>query len=245
MRRSTYGFCQGDRGAVLTSWIPIVWARLENASPYMASRSRRRYRGAVSQGNPSTSCRAVHWAVGGVGDVDVDDATSLVRQDHEHEKDLEHHGGHDEEVHGDEVPQVVVEKAAQSLRWRRSMADHVLGDRCLRDLDAELLKLSVNPRRAPEGVRRGHPSDQRSDLRGDGWTAWPGPAALPGPEDLEAGPLPSDHGGGLDDGDAIRPTAPQAGKQDSEQPVGRPQARARCGALEDGQLVPQCEVLEH
>jgi hypothetical protein len=33
MRRSTYGLCQGDRGAVLTSSIPKVWARLENTCP--------------------------------------------------------------------------------------------------------------------------------------------------------------------------------------------------------------------
>src|SRR4029450_8290151 len=39
-------------------------ARLENATPYTASRSRRRYRGAVCQGNASTSYWAVHWAVG-------------------------------------------------------------------------------------------------------------------------------------------------------------------------------------
>ena len=30
------------RGAVLTSWISMVWTRLENAPPYTASRSRRR-----------------------------------------------------------------------------------------------------------------------------------------------------------------------------------------------------------
>jgi hypothetical protein len=30
---STYGFCQGDRAAVLTSWIPMDCARLENATP--------------------------------------------------------------------------------------------------------------------------------------------------------------------------------------------------------------------
>ena len=82
---SRYGFCQGDRAAVLTSWIPMDCARLENATPYTASRSRMRYRGAVCQGNASTSCWAVHWAVG-VGD--VEHAPPLVRQDHEDEQDL-------------------------------------------------------------------------------------------------------------------------------------------------------------
>src|SRR5262245_39482785 len=46
-----------------------------------------------------------------------------------------------------------------------------------------------------------------------------------------------------DEGDGFRPAAPQAGEQDPEHPVGRPQAWAPRGALEDGQLMPQCEVL--
>jgi hypothetical protein len=66
----------------------------------------------------------------------VEDAPPLVRQDHEDEQDLEQHGGDDEEVHGDEGPKVVVEKGSPGLRWRPPMADHVLGDRRLRDLDA-------------------------------------------------------------------------------------------------------------
>jgi hypothetical protein len=74
----------------------------------------------------------------------------------------------------------------------------------------------VNSRRAPEGIGFGHPSNEPSDHRGDGGAAWPVPAALPGPDELEAGPLPPDHGRGLDDGDGIRPAAPQAGQQDPE-----------------------------
>jgi hypothetical protein len=45
--------------------------------------------------------------VGGVGDVDVDDAAPLVRQDHEDEQDLEQHGGHGEEVDGDKGLDVI------------------------------------------------------------------------------------------------------------------------------------------
>ena len=96
----------------------------------------------------------------------------------------------------------------------------------------------MNPQRTPQGVGLGHPPDERADLRGDGWAAGSVPPALPGPEELEAGPLPSDHGGGLDDGDGVRPAAPQAGQQDPEQPVGAPQPWTRRGALENGQLVP-------
>jgi uncharacterized circularly permuted ATP-grasp superfamily protein len=38
----------------------------------------------------------------------VKDAPPLVHQDHENKQDLEHHGGDDEEVHGDEGLKVVV-----------------------------------------------------------------------------------------------------------------------------------------
>ncbi len=58
------GICHGDRGAILTSWIPRNRTRLENTVAYAASPSRSSYRGAVFTGNASTSCRAVHWAVG-------------------------------------------------------------------------------------------------------------------------------------------------------------------------------------
>jgi hypothetical protein len=148
---------------------------------------------------------------GGVSDVHVDDASAVVRQNDEDEQDLEHHRRHDEEVDGDEASQVVVEKGPPRLRWRPPMTHKVLGYRRLRDLDPQFLQFPVNLRRAPEEVRLGHPSDERSDLRGDGRAASSIPAALPGPEEMEAGPLPSDHGSGLDDGDGIRPAVPEAG----------------------------------
>ena len=80
---------------------------------------------------------------------------------------------------------------------------------------------------------------------GDGWAARPGAPALRGPEELEASPMPPDHRLGLDDGDGLRPAAPQTGKQDPEQPVRGSQAWTRRGTLEDGQLMAQREVLEH
>ena len=57
--------------------------------------------------------------------------------------------------------------------------------------------------------------------------------------------MPADDGLGLDDGDGIRPAAPKTRQQDPEHPVGGSQVWAPRGALEDGQLVPQREVLEH
>jgi hypothetical protein len=54
------------------------------------------------------------------------------------------------------------------LRWRTRYLDTVA---C--EIDPRFLEFPVNPRRAPEGIRVGHPSDERSDLRGDGRAACP------------------------------------------------------------------------
>jgi len=62
--RSTYGFCQGDRGAVTTSVMLIASTRQRRSEPYDASRSRSKYRGAVSLGNASVIWRESQPAVG-------------------------------------------------------------------------------------------------------------------------------------------------------------------------------------
>jgi hypothetical protein len=50
------------------------------------------------------------------------------------------HRGHDEEVHGDRAPDVVVEERAPGRRRGPVRTDHVLGHRCLGNLDAQLLE---------------------------------------------------------------------------------------------------------
>ena len=118
-------------------------------------------------------------------------------------------------------------------------------DRGLREVDAQLLQFPVNPRCTPKGVGARQASDQRSDFTGNGRAAQPFPPAFPVPYQLEPGPLPADHGLGFDQGEGVSPGARYSAQEDPEQPVGGSQAWPRRGALEDGQLVPQREVLEH
>jgi hypothetical protein len=68
---------------------------------------------------------------GGVGDVDVDDAPPLVRQDHEDEQDLEHDSGHGEEVHRDQAEEMVIEKTAPRRRRGLPPAAQIFGHRRL------------------------------------------------------------------------------------------------------------------
>jgi hypothetical protein len=50
--------------------------------------------------------------------------------------------------------------ASVSLRWRTGPSHHVLGNRGLRNLDAELKQLTVNARRSPERVVSTHRLNQ-------------------------------------------------------------------------------------
>ena len=140
---------------------------------------------------------------------------------------------------------MIAKEGLPALRRWAPFPGHVFCNRGLADIDPKLEQFAVNPRRSPQGVGLSHPADERANLRGGHRAAGPVPPALPGPDEPEAGALPADDGLGLDDGDDLRPAVPEAGEQDPEHPVGGAQAWTRRGALEDSQLVPQREVLEH
>ena len=70
------------------------------------------------------------------GDVEVNDAPPVMSKHEEHEQNAESNGGHGEEVDGDEVFQMIIEEHSPTrARWFR-VADHVLGDGCLGQVDA-------------------------------------------------------------------------------------------------------------
>src|SRR5262249_17509501 len=98
------------------------------------------------------------------GDVQVDDAASVVRQDYAHEQHLERGGRHGEEVGGHEVAGMVPQERTPGGRWRVALPDPVLGDRGRRDLDAELPQLAIDARRPPEWIGPADLPDQRPDV---------------------------------------------------------------------------------
>src|SRR2546430_4328401 len=61
---SAQAFCQGDRGAIGRSRMPMARRRCTKTGPYEVSRSRMRYRGVQSHGNASVIWREIHSAVG-------------------------------------------------------------------------------------------------------------------------------------------------------------------------------------
>jgi hypothetical protein len=66
-------------------------------------------------------------------------------QHQKHVKDVEADRGHREEVDGDQLLGMILEKRVPRLRRRFAVAHHVFADAALTDVDAELEQLTVDP----------------------------------------------------------------------------------------------------
>lgn len=87
------------------------------------------------------------------------------------------------------------------------MPSHVFTNGRFTHRDSQLLKLPVNPRRAPEMVRGRHLTNQRADIV---WhcRAAGAMSALPRPEQAKASPMPREDGFRLNDVNGGAPAAP-------------------------------------
>jgi hypothetical protein len=129
-------------------------------------------------------------------DRDVHDASSVVREEDEHEQQSIRGRRDDEEVSGHHLLDVGREERSPRLRRRRSTAAYVLGDGGLAHGDAKLPQFAMDPRGPPERIGVGHGTDQGTKV---GRHAWPTRtvSALPGPKQPEASPVPGDNRGRL------------------------------------------------
>lgn len=73
-----------------------------------------------------------------VRDSHMNDASPLVRQDHQDEQETARRGRHDEEIRGHELADVVGQERTPRLRGWSGMADYVSCDRGLTDGDPQL-----------------------------------------------------------------------------------------------------------
>jgi len=122
--------------------------------------------------------------------------------------------------------------------------DHVLTDAGLTDVDAELEQFAVNVRRSPEWIFAAEHTDQLANLFRYRRAATLAMANLPTPEKAKALPVPADHRGGLDDGNAGFPAVPDRGEPCPEKAVGGAQLRALDRTLEHAELMTQGQDLQ-
>ena len=95
-----------------------------------------------------------------LGNVEPHNLSATVSQD-DHDVEQSKRGRHrDEHVDGGDADCFVAQEAAPCRRRRSDPSHHVLCDRGLADLDAELQELAVDTRRTPQWVGAVHLPDQ-------------------------------------------------------------------------------------
>src|SRR6266702_1944954 len=105
---------------------------------------------------------------------------------------------------------MVVEKSAPSLRGRFTLANHILGHRRLRHLDAELEKLTMDLRCSPEGIGHTHPPNQLANFVTHLGPARSTAPSFPGPIEAESFAAPGDDRFGLHNKQRRAPLRPDA-----------------------------------
>jgi len=129
------------------------------------------------------------------GDGGVDDASTVMPQDHQHEEEPERDCGHDEQVGGHDLAGVIREERPPGLRrWARMPT-------------------------ADRGAHLKRHSGSSS-----------APAALPGPVEPKAAPVPRDDGLRFDDHQSRPPTPPGSGESRPQHAVRR--LSCSCGRRE-------------
>ena len=195
------------------------------------------------KGLPQLLSRPLRGRVG--GHVEVQNATPVMGQHQKHVKDLEADCGHREEVDGDQLLGVILQKCAPGLRRRFAAPHHVFAHAALTDVDAEFEQFAVDAGCTPTKILPAHLADQILELaRNDGSSELPAPH-LPGPEQSKACTMPGYDRFGLDDGQRRAPVTPEAGQTDPPQAVPGGQFRTfSCGPLKHADLVAKSQVLE-
>src|SRR5881296_1068956 len=94
----------------------------------------------------------------------------------------------------------------------------------------------------PQGIGRGHSSDQGFDRGVDGRVARRAAPGERGPVAAKAASLPAQHSGGSHDDEGLLPGGPDSGQPDPKEPIAPLKLRPVRRALVDGQLLPQGEV---
>ena len=180
------------------------------------------------------------------GDPEVHHAPTTMVDEEEDVQDIEGRGRHGEEVHPDDGLLVVAEEDLPPLDhvpWRWP-SRHVPRHRPLRDVEAELQQLAMDPRGTPGRVFASHPADEVAQLAVDARPARAPRARPPSPEQAEALAMPANHGVGLHDNEDICPPRPEPAKRDPEESVRDRQPGPRPPLREDGDLLTEGEVLE-
>ena len=98
--------------------------------------------------------------------------------------------------------------------------------------------------RAPERIRERHGVYEIRNLRCDGRSTRSSMAGFPGPEDAEALPVPANHSLGANEVERLAPPSPPTGEPHPEEAIEASELGSLRSAAEQGELLPERQVLE-
>src|SRR2546426_3365044 len=101
----------------------------------------------------------------------------------------------------------------------------------------------MDARRAPEGICNRHGADEIREFRGDPWSTRSSAPGLPGPVGAEALPMPANHSVGSNE-ERLTPPIPLLREPHPEEPIEAPELRTLRSAAEQGELLPERQVLK-
>jgi hypothetical protein len=109
-------------------------------------------------------CRASQTCDRVLGDLEMDDSSSMVIKDDHGIQQLKRRGRDHKHVDRSDVCHVVPQETAPSRGGSLTAPREVPADSSLAHLDAELEQFAVEARRAPERIGAAHPTDQGPDF---------------------------------------------------------------------------------
>src|SRR5712664_4208217 len=176
--------------------------------------------------------------------VEVHDLAAMLQQDYEYVEHTEGCRRYNEEVDGDKVGEVVLEERSPGLRRLLRSTRHETRNRALRNLKAELEQFTMDARRAPERIAERHGANELGKLGTDRRSTRSPPSRLPGPESTKALPMPTNDGLGANDMERLAPRCPAPRETHPESAIEASEPRSFGAVAEQGELLPERQVLE-
>src|SRR4051812_44038719 len=138
---------------------------------------------------------------------------------------------------------VLEERSPRLGRWFPA-ADQILAHAGFAHIDAQLEQFAVDPRRAPERVLAAHRPNQAADLLRHGRSPGLAPSTLPVPKQAKTFAVPANDGRGLNEEDTGPPAIPDLAQPSPQESIRRGQFRPFHGALQNPDLMAECEDLQ-
>src|SRR5437879_2334405 len=176
-------------------------------------------------------------------DIKMHQPTPAGGQHYEPDKSSSGGGRCREDSQPNEIRGVVLQECPPCVRRRPPRPGYVLRHRRLRDRQAELQQLAVDPRRTPQRIRAAHLPYQIPQVPPN---CWPTPSAstLPCPVPSKSLPVPANHRLRPHHLQRMPPARPHPRQQNPEDPAHPRQPRPRLARLPHGGLPPQRQVLQ-